>query len=34
MIAACNIDTWKQNYDWWISKYKEYNLENMNSLLG
>lgn len=34
MIAACNIDTWKQNYDWWISKYKEYNIENMNSLLG
>lgn len=26
MIAAENIHTWIQNYDWWIKKYEQFNL--------
>ena len=26
MIAAENVHTWVQNYDWWIKKYEQFNL--------
>ncbi len=33
MIAACNVHLWKENFDWWVTQFKYYNMSITNLMM-